>query len=396
MTLNMTPAGPQPTSPSVLQQNLLADVAATNPGYTANLPGTLIEDIASTSVGAQVQMDAAMVDAVNNVSPLSTNPYTLALFGQQLGLPQGLPTNTSVYVVFTGVAGYAIPPGFLVGDGSHTYSIVDGGVIQSNGTSLPLFCVATQSGIWAIAANTVTTVLSSVPTGYTMTVTNPNPGTPGTVAESVQSYRSRILQGQQVTAQSVPAFVSTLLQAVPGVQARLVRVLQAGGGWEILCGGGDPYSVAYAILQSVLDLGSIVGSQISSSRNVQASIVQGNNLFDVTYVNPPQQTCGIALSWNTDLANFTAASQVSSLAIPAVINYVNSIIVGSPLSEFGVFQAFTTAVANILPVNHLTTFSIAVTINGAKVNPEAGTYIYLGDPESYLYATPTSITVQQA
>jgi hypothetical protein len=66
------------------------------------------------------------------------------------------------------------------------------------------------------------------------------------------------------------------------------------------------------------------------------------------------------------------------------------------LSEFGVFGAFTAAVASILPINNLTTFDITVTINGAVVQPEAGTYIYLGDPESYFYASPTSVTVTQA
>ena len=390
-----TATGPVTTSPDVLRQTLVSDVESTNPGYTANLPGSLIEDVVSTDVGALVSIDQARVDAINNVSPYGANPYVLAQLGAQLGIPQGQPTNTNVYVVFTGTAGYAIPPGFIVSDGTYQYVVQDGGAVQSTGQTIPLYCVASQAGTWAVAINTVTQIITSVPAPYTLTVTNPTTGTPGTTAESVQSYRSRILQAQQVTAQSVPGFITTMLQAVPGVSARLVRVLQAGSGWEILAGGGDPYLVGYAILQSVLDLGSIVGSQISSSRNVTATIIQSPNQFNVTWVNPPQQTLGLAITWNTNLPNFTAALQVSNLAVPAIINYVNRILVGSPLSEFGVFQAFSNAVSSLLSDSALTTFLMSVTINGATVQPEAGTYIYLGDPESYFYASPSSVTVTQ-
>ena len=40
--------GPQPTPPDTLQQTLITNVADAQPGYTANLPGTLIDDIVST------------------------------------------------------------------------------------------------------------------------------------------------------------------------------------------------------------------------------------------------------------------------------------------------------------------------------------------------------------
>lgn len=395
MTLNMTAAGPQPTGPDILLENLITSVSATNPGYTANLPGTLVEDVASTSVGAQVQMDTARVDAVNNVSPVTANPYVLSLIGQERGIPQGLPTNTNVYVVFSGTPGFAITPGWLVGDGTYQYTVIDGGVVLSTGQTDPLYCVSTQAGTWAVAENTVTQVLTQPPAPYTLTVTNPTTGTPGTAAESVPSYRSRLLQAQQVTAQGVAAFLSTTLQAVSGVSSRLVRILQVGSGWEVLVGGGDPYAVGAAILASVLDLGSLVGSQIDSTRNGQATIIQAPNTFDVTWVNPPQQTVGVAVTWNTNLVNFTAASQVSNLAIPAIINYINSIVVGYPLSEFGIYGAFLSAVSGLLPIESLTAFEIVVTINGVETPPQAGTFIYLGDPESYFYASPSSVTVTQ-
>ncbi|EEF27062.1 conserved hypothetical protein, partial [Ricinus communis] len=77
----MGPAGPVPTAPATLRQNLVNGVAATNPDYTANLPGGLIEDIASTDTGALVTIDQARIDAVNSVTPYGANAFILAQQG---------------------------------------------------------------------------------------------------------------------------------------------------------------------------------------------------------------------------------------------------------------------------------------------------------------------------
>ena len=176
--LIMTSAGPQPTPPSVLRAAVQAAVAAQVPGYTANLPGTLIEDLLSTEMGALVTADQARVDAVNSVSPYAAAPSVLAQLGAMLGLQQGLPTNTSVTVVFTGPVGYIIPPGFIVSDGTYQYQVQQGTVIGSSGSSAQTFCVATQSGIWTPLANTVTQIVTSLPSGYVVTATNPQAGVP--------------------------------------------------------------------------------------------------------------------------------------------------------------------------------------------------------------------------
>src|ERR1700744_5062047 len=110
--LVMTAQGPVPTPPSVLLQALLASVAATNPGYTANLPGSLIEDVSSTDVGALVLMDSARGETVDSLTPDEANDFLLNQLGQQFGVPIGAATNTSVYEVFTGPPGFVISVGF--------------------------------------------------------------------------------------------------------------------------------------------------------------------------------------------------------------------------------------------------------------------------------------------
>jgi hypothetical protein len=259
----MTTSGPQSTPVATLYDSLITYVANQVPGYTADLPGSLIDDVAGTDTGALVAIDQARVDAINSVTPYGANAFILAQLGAQFGIAQGTSANGSVYVQFSGPAGYVFQRGFTVSDGSNQYALQDGGVIQTGGTSPLLFAVATSSGTFAIPANTVTQLVTSVPSAYAVTVNNPEAGTPATSTESVQDYRSRVLLAGQTASTGTPAYLKTLLYKITGVQQRLVSINQLGGGWQVVCGGGDAYAVANAILQGVPDIATLQGSQLA-------------------------------------------------------------------------------------------------------------------------------------
>ena len=465
LPLVMDASGPVPTPPTTLQQALISSVAATNPDYTANLPGSLIEDISSTDVGALVVMDQARVDAINSVTPYGANAFVLAQLGTQFGIAQGKPANASVYVVFSGPAGYVFQPGFLVSDGTNQYALQDGGVIQTNGLTPQLYAVATNSGTFAIPANTVNQIVTSVPAAYAVTVNNPEAGTPATSSESVQSYRARVMQAGLVASTGTPAYLKTLLYAITGVQQQLVSINQVSGGWQVICGGGDSYSIANAILQAVPDLSVLKGSALAitgmtnanpvvittnlnhnyiagqtvtvtganpssfnltytiasvtattittttngsgfaayvsgatltpNPRNVSASVFQNPDTYNITFVNPPQQTVTVAVTWNTTLPNFTAGVSVNQLAAPAIQSYINSIFTGQPINLLEMTAVFQNAVSAIISAPNITTLTFAVTINGSTATPGAGTSIIASDPESYFYCSATGVTVSQ-
>ena len=393
-TLPMSLQGATPIPPTQLLANLLAAAAALSPDYTANLPGTLIEDISSTDVPAMAQIDQARVDAINSITPYSANPFVLAQMGLLLGIPKGLPTNTNCFVVFTGTAGYYIPSGFLVSDGQNSYTVQNGGAIQANGTSQPLYVVAVNPGSFAVPIGTIIQIASSVPSPYTLTVTNQVAGIPGAAAESVQSYRARIMQAQASAAQGTPAFILSNLQNINGVVARLTTILQTSQGWKVICGGGDPYAVAGAIYESVLDLSNIVGSA-TASRNINVSLIDSPNIYNVIYVNPVQQIIGVSVTWNTVLPNFAYATQVNQLGQTAILNYINSTGVGQPLNINALTDAFQNGVQSVLSVNMLTTLNFSITVNGNTVTPNAGTQLITTDAESYFFANASGVTVVQ-
>ena len=387
-------AGATPTPPATLNSLLIQNVTAVVPGFTV-LPAGLIEDLTSTGTGILTTIDQARVDSVNNITPNSMAPYWLAQYGQMLGLPQGTPTNTSVLVVFSGPEGYVVPAGFIVSDGTYQYVLqAPGTVIGSSGSSPAVNCIANQSGSWTPAANTVTQIVSSVPAGYTITCNNPTAGTAGSQAESVQSYRSRLMGGMAVVAQGYAQFLTTLLQAIPGVIPRLVSIVAVTNGWKIICGGGDPYTVGGTIYLGTLDLSTLQGSS-TNAYNVLVNVISPPNVYPIVYVNPAAATTTVTVTWNTNIPNFGSQQAVATLAAPALVNYINSVPVQNPLNLLEMNAVFTQSVASVLPSASITDLSYVVLVNGVQVNPDSGTQLIPSANDNYFLAAVNAVTVTQ-
>lgn len=463
----VTSTGLQPQSATALLSQLITNVAATNPGYTANLPGSLIEDISSTDVGALTLIDSARVEAVNSLTPYGANNFLLTQLGNMYGIPQGAQSNSSVYVQFTGSVGFNIPIGFTVADGSHQYVVQQGVVIGSSGSSPLAYCVAVLSGSWAIPTNSVTQIVTSIPTGITLSVTNPSSGTPMTAPETVAQYRSRVVQAGLAPSQGMTTYLKTQLQKIPGVQPYLTSIRPATPGWQIICGGGDPYQIANAILNGVFDLSNLVGSSLAvtmitnanpgvvttnlvhglttgsvitltgvvgmtqinsvpatitvltpttfslgidtssygtyvsggtlspNPRNITVTVNDYPDTYNITFVNPPQQQIGVTITWNTSATNFISNSAISQLTVPVIQSYINSLPVGYGINLTVMGNLFADAIASVIPSEFLTRLVFAVTINGNSATPISGYNIIYGDPESYCYASSSSIIVNR-
>jgi hypothetical protein len=469
--VTFTDAGPQPQSPASIRLQIVNAVAAVDPGFTDNLPGSLIEDIVSTDVAAVAQCDQARVDLINSVSPLAANPYVLGQLGQVYGVPLGVGSNTSVNVIFSSspaAPGFVIQPGFVVSDGTHQYTVQDGGVLGSNGSSPELFALAGVSGTWAVPPNTVTQLVTSVPTGVNLSVTNPLGGIPGQAGQTVESYQSQVLQAGLSSSQGVERYVRTMVLGVQGVQQRLVSIRQLPVGWEVIVGGGDVYAVGYAIFTGIgaglpLLVGSTlfitnitqspngqvttqlnheyvsgqivtindvqgmtevnglnftvtvidqrnfllnistagfaaytIGGQVTPNlRNVAVQILDYPDTYTVPYVLPPEQVVTVTATWNTTLPGFVQGSTVNILAAPAVQAYINTVSVGAPILVYLMEEAFSNAVASVLPPQFLTRLIFQVYINGIYTPALPGTQEVIGDAESYFFAADGSVNVVQ-
>lgn len=333
----VTAAGPQPQQPAAILAALLALVSATNPGYTANLPGSLIEDISSTDVGAILLCDSAAVELINSLTPFGSNPFLTAQLGGIYGVPLGQESNTSVNVQFTGPPGFVIAQGFTVGDGTYQYTLSDGGIIGAGGVSPLLFALATVPGSWPVPAGTVQNLVTPPPTGVTLSVINPQPGTPGEGAESEEAYRARVLQAGLAVGQGMSTFLKTLLNNVNGVQSRLVSVRQVtGGGWVVLVGGGDPYEVAYAIYTALFDISALQGSVLSV-----VSITKANPGVVTTDLNH-----GFATGQTVLLTGVLGMTQVNNVPKVATVINEKQFSIGDT-SAFGTYTSGGTITPNL-------------------------------------------------
>lgn len=285
--LQIDASGPTPTPPATLNAALIAQATALAPGLTV-LPAGLIEDLSSTATGALVVLDQCRVDLIDSCSPYSANAYLLNQLGQVYGVPQGQDSNTGVFVVFSGsgIIGYVVQAGFIVSDGTYQYSIQDAGIIGASGATQPLSAVAFQTGSWAVPANTVTQLATSIPTnilsptvGTGLTVTNPLPGTPSPGPQTEEDYRAQVLQGGRAVVTGMPTALKKALGNIVGVIPTLISVQQQANGWEIIVGGvGDPFQIGFAIFQTIPDITALTGSTlvVSGITNANPGVVTTN------------------------------------------------------------------------------------------------------------------------
>ncbi|MDU3005125.1 MAG: ubiquitin-activating E1 FCCH domain-containing protein, partial [Enterococcus faecalis] len=286
LSVSYDAAGPVPKTSEELRADLVSRATELSPGITTDLPGSLIEDIVGTDVGALLIADQIRVDLINSVGPLKANMYLLNLLAQQSGIsPQKTEWSTTVPVTFSGPAGFVIPQGFLVSDGTYTYQIADATVILSSGVSSMVTAVATNTGSWAVPVGSVNKILTSLPSDIILTCTNPVAGTPGGAPETNYEFRERVWEGQMSTVQGYPGFIRQKLTDLSNVQARMVSVVQSGNAWIVMCGGGDIYEMAGAIYKSAGDISRLKGTDL--------------NVTGITNANPGVVTTDITHGFST-------------------------------------------------------------------------------------------------
>jgi hypothetical protein len=208
-------------------------------------------------------------DAAVLSNPIPTN-FTGSISGDILTVT-GI--TSGQIMVGDAIGGPNVAPGTVVtgpgsgSGGTGTYILNNAQTVLSeamtgatHGTAT-VYVVAKNSGSWAIPPNTITTIITSVPTGFTIYCSNANTGLPSTEDETPALYRARVMDANLAPSTGQISYLKTLLRNVPGVQYRLVSASPAG---KIIVGGGDPYAVAAAIMRGLFDLGDMIGSSVQS------------------------------------------------------------------------------------------------------------------------------------
>jgi hypothetical protein len=128
-------------------------------------------------------------------------------------------------------------------------------------------------------------------------------------------------------------------------------------------------------------------------RNVAVSILDYPDTYLIPYINPPQQTVTMTVSWHTTSPNFVAAASIAQMAAPALASYINSIPAGQPINVLALRDVFEEAVEGIIPMEYISVLTFGVAINGVGTAPAVGTELIQGDSESYFFALSSGINV---
>ncbi|WP_336284227.1 baseplate J/gp47 family protein [Citrobacter arsenatis] len=396
----VTQAGAQPTPPKTLLTRLIQNVAAKVPGYTANLPPGLIADLAGTATGAVALLDSAMCEAINAVTPYGANVPLLNQLGDMYGVTKGVGYNTSVYETFIGTPGFLIPKGFTISDGNHQYQVQNNTVVPSSGQTDAIYCLATQSGTWAVPAGSVTQIITSVPATISLSCTNLTAGIPGASEQPEWSYRSQVMQSGMSAAQGVPDFLKSMLRKVSGVKENLISYRQVSlGQWAVIVGGGDTYDVAAAIYQAIPDI-SVLTVDVATEgetppNSVTVTIQDYPDQYDIPYIIPSSQAVTVILTWNTTSLNAVNPDSVAAIAKPLIIEYINSLSVGEPVNIYQIQTVFLGVMALIINPTQVSMIDIQIGINGVIVPPDEGTDLVYGDRYGYFTTDSSHVTVQK-
>src|SRR4029077_1437628 len=98
-------------------------------------------------------------------------------------------------------------------------------------------------------------------------------------------------------------------------------------------------------------------------RNEVVTLIDYPDTYLVTHVNPPQQDVTMTILWNTSSPNFVATDAISQAVIPAMVDYVNNVVVGQPMNIYQMQTVFQTAVYAILPPYLISRMVFQVAIN---------------------------------
>lgn len=393
----VTQAGAQPTPPKTLLSNLITNVSAIVPGYTANLPAGLITDLASTATGAVALIDSAMVDTINSVTPYGSNVPMLMQLGNIYGVTQGQGSNTSVNVTFMGLPGFVIPKGFIVSDGNYQYAVQNNTIVPNGGQTAPVYCLATTPGSWAVPEASVTQIITSVPSSITLTCTNVTTGVAGEDKQPESSYRAQVLQSGMSTAQGVPSFLRTLLQKVPGVKSNLISYRNISAGkWALIVGGGDPNDVGLAVYQAIPDISVLTADVVDGEGNkpdsITVTITDYPDQYNIPIILPTSQMVTLILTWNIRV---TEPDSVSAATTAQLVEYINGIPIGEPINTYQVESIFLSAISPLINPSQVSLIEISIGINGVIVPPAPGTGLVYGGEYSYFTTDSSHVTVQQ-
>lgn len=311
---------------------------------TADLQTSLID----TSISDLLLYEDMMSTVFNSFGPSYSNQDLFRKFAESVGLMAKEAFQAQVTLTFTGKFGDLIPKSAIVTDEDEKVEFKTGSaaVIGTTGEVSVLAYSETED---IYQPGTITKLKSILSDG--ITVTNKSASLKYIAEETDEQLLKRAQAKLRSARLGGKLYATSLLNSVAGVDPRLVAFYNRET-WQVLndtkmyvkgieavIGGGADEEVALALYKSFLETQKLISvpSSDETNRITQVTLYVNNNPVDVMFTRPKlvEVKLTLKLAFSSSLSSPVA---LQSLTESTVTNYINSLQVGIPISQYALIE----------------------------------------------------------
>ncbi len=333
---------PSPTAASVTAAGISAPPFATLLSYLESqwqaiygsdvvlTPDTKDGQFLGILAAAVNDANSAAIAAYQSFSPASAQGAALSTNCRINGIQRMVPTNSTVTLTLTGIAGTVIPAGLVTDTGSGNRWDLPPNVVIGSGGTVTTTATCEAAGAITAAANTVTGMATLI-LGW-QSVTNPAAATPGQPVETDGALRVRQAASTTLPSLGVMDGILGAILAVSGVTA--VRAYQnetgstdsngiPAGAICFVVEGGSSAAIAQAIATKKTP-GIQTYASGTGAVTVSVPVAWGPNV-SINFFVATQVVIKVSITLH-NLANYT--STIGAEIQAAVAAYINSLGIG--------------------------------------------------------------------
>jgi len=399
--MTLTAQGFTQDSPTQIRTDLTNQALADVEGFTS-FPTELRTNLIDEAVIVEMKIQDQINSLMNGIGPDFSNDQMFKQYGCSFGLTMKDFQYAQATLRFSGTAGTVIPKGTRARNVANTVTLAATaqGIIGSTGT-VDLLCESASEVIVDIPATSITVMVDAI---SGVTVTNPNAGTSGIPAETIEQFKARVYNEVQSSRYGGITRAYSLLNLIDGVESRLIHFrtmekIVTGTpdkyyqGIECVVGGGDDNVVAGALFESFLQTKNLLSNPSNSetARTVSVDVSLYGSTFPVTYTRPKQITGALTIAMSIDGVTTTNAIMEGVLK-PVFENYFDTINVGQAVSEASMNQLIYGTLADSgIPTANIGTIEYSFTLDSVPTPVEGG-YLPL-DFDQYINLTTFTVSV---
>lgn len=360
--------------PQEIRDALVARITNTIPDFLLQ-PADVQSNIINTGIAGLLEYENLMAEVFNSFSASGKNMFLFRQLAESLGMQQRDEYKAQVMLEFSGKYGDFIPSQTKVESENGDIFITQENIIIPSTKTAQVLALGDTENI--SQANTITKIVSQLSDG--ISVTNPSASLAYIPSETDDEFVSRIQARLRSPRKGGIDYATSILQSVEGVDNRLIKFKIVNiitsevstRAVEAIIGGGSNENVGLALFLSFLETQKLLSNPSDSdeSRTISIDVNVNNNIIPIKWTRPKLLQIELLLKI-TFQGKLVTPKELEGLLSKEVINYVNTLRVGTPLNK----NSINLIILQILAKNNLEPYNIKNLDYEVKINNENTTF----------------------